>query len=275
MEGDIEVLRLFYRLGVRMIQLRRHDTTNSLVDAYAGEAKWSGISARGRAVIQEMNRLGIIIDISHSSELATRQVIQASQAPVVNSLVRLQHFAKVIWKHQYSLIDTLALRQGMIGLHSAGHIISQKAADWSAAQDRLKPRAPKAKHAPEPFRPANREYGDYIAKLDEEMRLRWVYRWNYGRPWRELQREASEAGAPLVTPEEWAEQIQYVVKRVGADHIGLGLGLMAGGNWLRDFDATRYPRLTEAMLARGMAPDVVRKVLGENWLRLLDEARVR
>ena len=65
-----------------------------------------------------------------------------------------------------------------------------------------------------------------------------------------------------------------VVRRVGPDHIGLGLDLMAGGNWLRDFDATSYPRLTAALQARGLAPEILYKILGENWLRILDAARV-
>ena len=75
--------------------------------------------------------------------------------------------------------------------------------------------------------------------------------------------------------EDWADQIDYVVRLVGADYVGLGLDLMSGGNWLRDFDATSYPRLTEALIAKGYAPKVIRKILGENWLRLLDTAKVR
>ena len=106
------------------------------------------------------------------------------------------------------------------------------------------------------------------------MRDRWIFRWNYGNPWRDLQKKAADAGAPLVTPEDWSEQVEYLVQRVGADHVALGLDLMAGGNWLRDFDATSYPRLTEAMLTRGLPQKDVRKILGENWLRILDEAMV-
>jgi membrane dipeptidase len=82
------------------------------------------------------------------------------------------------------------------------------------------------------------------------------------------------AGPPLPTVEDWAEQIAYLVGLIGADHAGLGLDLMAGGNWLRDFDATSYPRLTEALVAQGLDAATVVKILGENWLRILDSARV-
>ena len=67
MEGDPDVLRLFHRLGVRMVQLANHDTTNALTDAL-DVRKWNGISERGREIIREMNRLGIVIDISHASD---------------------------------------------------------------------------------------------------------------------------------------------------------------------------------------------------------------
>ena len=65
----------------------------------------------------------------------------------------------------------------------------------------------------------------------------------------------------------------YVVNLVGDDHIGIGLDLMSGGHFLRDFDATSYPRLTEAMVAKGFSEQTILKILGENWLRILDSAK--
>jgi membrane dipeptidase len=106
------------------------------------------------------------------------------------------------------------------------------------------------------------------------MRDWWTRTWGYGQPWRELQQKAVEAGAPLPTVEDWADQMDYVVRLVGADHAGLGLDLMTGGNCLRDFDATSYPRLTEALAAKGYTPTVIRKILGENWLRLFDASKI-
>ena len=78
----------------------------------------------------------------------------------------------------------------------------------------------------------------------------------------------------MPTVKDWVNQIDYVVGLVGADHAGLGLDLMSGGHWLRDFDATSYPRLTEAFVAKGYSAATIRKILGENWLRLLDSAKV-
>lgn len=268
MEGDLDVLRLFHRLGVRMLQLTNHSTTNALVDAYAGEQKWEGISSQGRAVIREMNCLGIIIDISHASAAAKDQIIEASRAPVTTSHNGLWHFAKVVGNLSDETLKALAAKGGVIGLHSAGWLISQKGADWVAAEHAARSRAA----APQAFRPPI-DYGDYISNLDSAMRDRWLNLWGYGQPWRERQQEAIATGAPLPTVEEWAEQADYVVQQVGADHIGIGLDLMAGGLWMRDFDATSYPRLIEALAEKGHTKPTLRKIVGENWLRLLDSAR--
>ena len=272
-EGDLDVLRLFYRLGVRMVQLTNHDTSNVIADAYVpGEQKWKGISDHGRTVIQEMNRLGIVIDISHASAAAKLQSIQAGRAPVVTSHNGLTHFANFVGNLSDETLKEFAAKGGLIGLHSAGWIISQKPNDWSRAHWYYPPSRPVSKSAS--FRPPEVDYGDFIAKLDAEMRDWWTLTWGYGRPWREIQKQAIEEGAPLPTVEEWAEQIDYIIRLTGPDHAGLGLDLMSGGNWLRDFDATSYPPLTEALVAKGYPYTVIRKILGENWLRILDAAKV-
>lgn len=277
-EGDLDVLRLFYRLGVRMVQLSSHDTTNVMVDAYAGEQKWNGLSDYGRTVIREMNRLGIVIDISHTPDHAKRQIIEASRAPVVSSHNGLAHFAKVIGNLSDETLSLLAKRGGVVGMHSAGWLISQRGADWTL-QDAIRQKSlPGANPAnltlPRVERTPEVDYGQYIKSLDRRMYDRWTLKWGYGRPWREAHNEAIALGAPLPTVDEWAEQIEFVTKFVGSEHAGLGLDMMAGGLWLKDFDATSYPRLTEALIARGLPRDTILKVLGENWLRILDRARV-
>ena len=84
-DGDIDILRLWHRLGVRLIQFSSHVTTAYADSSVGGEPKWSGINDRGRRLIAEMNRLGVIIDITHATEAAQRQIIEASKAPVVAS----------------------------------------------------------------------------------------------------------------------------------------------------------------------------------------------
>ena len=273
MEGDLDVLRMFHRLGVRMVQFTNHNTTNALVDSSVLE-KWNGISRHGRAVIREMNRLGIVIDISHASEKAKGAIVEASQAPVVTSHNGLQHFSSCPGNITDETLHALATKGGLIGLHTAGWILSQESFDWGFRRPRTAPAPAWAERfRVELSRPAI-DYGDYIAQVDSLMADQWATQYGFGQPWRERQQEAIEAGAPLPTVEDWTNQVDYVVRLTGPDHVGLGLDLMAGGHWLRDFDATSYPRLTEALLAKGYSVAVIRKILGENWLRLLDAAKV-
>ena len=134
--------------------------------------------------------------------------------------------------------------------------------------------------ANEGIRPPEDRRGEYIAALDAEIRDEKARRRTteargdqYGTPWRRLQAEDIEAGRPLPTAEGWADHAISVINLVGEDHVGIGLDLMARPV-MRDFTAASYPRFTEAMLAKGLSPATIKKVLGENWLRLLEQAKV-
>lgn len=273
MEGDLDILRLFHRLGVRMMQFTNHDTTNALTDAAGGDPRWKGISEQGRAVIREMNRLGIVIDISHTTDATKRQIIEASRAPVVTSHNGLRRFCSFEANPDDDTLRALAAKGGLVGLHSAGWILSQASLDWGYFVYPHGASQPAGPCLPELIRPPTRDYGDYIARLDDYMRRKWIASWGYGEPWRDRQEQALRRGAPLPTTADWADQADYVVRLVGDDHIGIGLDLLSGGHFLRDFDATSYPRLTEALVAKGLGETTILKILGENWLRILDAAK--
>jgi membrane dipeptidase len=275
MEGDLDVLRLFYRLGVRMIQFTNHDTTNALTDAAGGDPHWQGISEQGRAAIREMNRLGIVIDISHTTEATKRQIIEASETPVVTSHNGLRHFCSLEANPTDDALRAMAAKGGLIGLHSAGWLLNQKSLDWGYYVYPHGAPQPPAPPSPELIRLPNRDYGEFISKLDDQMRRKWMVTYGYGEPWRDRQEQAIQRGAPLPTVQDWADQADYVVRLVGDDHIGIGLDMMSGGHWLRDFDATSYPRLTEALVAKGFGERTILKILGENWLRVLDAAQLQ
>ena len=275
-EGDLDVLRLFHRLGVRMVQLTNHEVSNVIADAYAGEQKWKGISDHGQKVIQEMNRLGIIVDMSHASPAAKLQSIQASRAPVVTSHNGLLHFTNFVGNLSDETLKALAAKGGMIGLHSAGWIISQKGNDWARAHWYNPPSRPVTKSVTKSviFRPPGVDYGDYITKLDAEMRDWWTQTWSL---WPTLARKPTRGNRGRRATSDCGgvgRSDRLCSPACGSRLRRHGARLMAGGNWLRDFDATSYPRLTEALVAKGYTPTVIRKILGENWLRLLDAAKV-
>ena len=276
-EGDLDVLRLFYRLGVRMIQPISHNTTNAFMDAGLGMKKWGGLTDQGRKVISEMNRLGILIDLSHATDEAKMQIIEASRAPVVGSHHGLRHFVEHKRNLSDEVLKSMAAKGGLMGMHSSSGYIGDKLAAWRKSQTREPSgarTAPRLRHLIggfEFFRPAYEDFGDYIRRLDAKMHDRWR-NGGYGTPWRELHRKAIEAGRPLPTVDDWANQVDYVVEITGDSHIAIGLDLMSGPNMV-DFDATGYSRLTEALVKLGYSEQRIKKILGENWLRLFDAAK--
>ena len=101
-------------------------------------------------------------------------------------------------------------------------------------------------------------------------------RQRFPRPWRQIHQEFVDAGAFFYTDEDWADHVDHATKLVGEDYVGIGLDMgEAGFEQPRDWEATNaYLRITEALVARGYSPARVRKILGENWLRVLDRAKV-
>jgi membrane dipeptidase len=279
MEGDLDVLRLFHRLGVRLIQLSNHNTTNAFADAGLGEQKWGGVNDLGRKVIREMNRLGILIDVSHASDAAQLQAIEASAAPVVASHHGLRDFSSDAARNfPDKALIAMAAKGGLIGIHSNSDYLSKTYyREWSrgrpAAQRAADTDAFGNSVAPPPLvQTPDKDYGRYITALDAREGDNW--RRSNSRKWRDSQQQIIATGAPLATVEDWLDNADYAVKLVGEDHVGIGLDMMTGGSQIRGFDATGYPRFTEAMVARGYSETRIRKILGENWLRLFDSAKV-
>ena len=123
-EGDLDILRLLHRFGLRLAQFTSHDVTNTYVDAVGGVKKWNGINQQGREIIREMNRLGIVIDISHASNESQLQIIEASAAPVTSSHQGLRHFVDTERTMPDETLKALARKGGVLGLHSSGAQIS-------------------------------------------------------------------------------------------------------------------------------------------------------
>jgi membrane dipeptidase len=268
-EGDIDILRLWHRLGVRVIQFASQVTTAYADSSVRGEAKWGGINERGRRLIREMNRLGMVIDISHATEAAQRQIIEASRAPVVASHVALRALCNNPGNMPDDILLALAAKGGMIGIHGSADLISQQYYDWS----RTHPVVPvngitrnEIIYAELPItRSMNQDFGQYIDALDSELGGRW--RRLYAMRWQE-----SPEATPLVpTVDDWAAHVEHAVKIAGMKSVAIGLDLTNARSTLRNFDARNYPQLVEALRRRQLATP---EILAENWLRILDAARV-
>src|SRR4029077_8152582 len=125
-----DILRLWYRLGVRVIQFSSQVTTAYADSSVRGGVKWSGINEKGRRLIAEMNRLGMLIDISHATEAAQRQIIAASRAPVVASHVALRAICSNPSNLSDDMLSALTATCGSTGIHSAAEQIAQLYYDW-------------------------------------------------------------------------------------------------------------------------------------------------
>jgi membrane dipeptidase len=269
-EGDIDILRLWYRLGVRVIQFSSQVTTAYADSSVRGPAKWSGINDRGRRLIAEMNRLGIVIDISHATEDAQRQIIEASRAPVVATHVALRALCNNPGNLPDDILRALAAKGGMIGIHASADLISQRYYDWA----RMHPVVPvngitrnEIIYGELPLtRSANQDYGEYIAALDAELGGRW--RKLYAVRWQE-----SPEALPLVpTVDDWVAHVEHAVGVAGMKSVAIGLDLTNARSTLKNFDARSYPQLVDALRRKGLATP---EILAENWLRVLDAATVR
>jgi membrane dipeptidase len=255
-------------LGVRVIQFASQVTTAYADSSVRGEAKWQGINEKGRRLVAEMNRLGMLIDISHATEEAQRQIIDASRAPVVASHVALRAICDNPGNISDDMLRALAAKGGMIGIHAGAENISQKYYDWT----RTHPPVPvngitrnEILFAELPLvRSSNHDFGDYIDAIDAELGGRW--RRLYAIPWKE-----SPEALPLVPGiDEWVAHAEHAVKVAGVKTVGIGLDLTNARSTLKGVDARSYAQIVDGLRKRQLA---TKEILGENWLRVLDAAK--
>lgn len=266
-DGDIDILRLWHRLGVRQIQFAAMLTT-SYADSIRGGEHWDGINDRGRQLVAEMNRLGIIIDVAHASEQAMREIIVESRAPVVASHVVMRSAAGGETGIPDDIVRAIVAKGGVISLNASATALSRAYADWR--RNRPAPSVNGVTQA-DTLRPdlglvraSEPDFGRYWSAFDTEMIRRWRVFW--AAPWH----EPADGAAVLPTVEDWVAYVRRAVAIAGPDHIAIGLDLFQTGSYMRGFDARHYRRLAEALANAG----VPSQVLGANWLRMLDAAKV-
>jgi membrane dipeptidase len=263
-DGDIDILRLWYRLGVRSIVFTSHQTNAYADSSTRGGAHWGGINERGRQLVAEMNRLGMLIDISHATDDARRQIIAASRAPVVASHVGLRSVAdREGLKIPDDVARALAAKGGLIGVTSVAPNTTQRYLDWTKTH--MSPDTGGGIIPGPEWRMERRrapEFGEYSNAFDPYMRARWLTMWS--KPWHD------DPEAPVPTVDDWADHVARVVAMVGADRVGIGLDLWQGRSHLKDWDARGYWKLAEALRKK----QIPTSVLGDNWMRVLDAAKV-
>jgi membrane dipeptidase len=236
-------------MGVRYVTLT-HWKTHEWCDAATDEAAHGGLSAAGVRLVREMNRRGILADVSHVSDDAVRHVLDVATTPPVAS----HSGARALCDHPRNLPDELlreiACRDGLVMANSYPGFVDPAAARADAARmDELAP---------------------LLAAAEEELR---------GEPGRQLaQRDELFAAHPLprVPLAAFVDHVIHLVECAGEEHVGIGTDFDGIPDTLDGFaDVSCFPDLTAMLLARGLDRAGVRLILGENFLRLLDLAERR
>lgn len=255
---DLHRLSELFDQGVRYITLT-HTGHNAIADSSVpieelGDAleEHGGLSEFGRRVIAEMNRLGIMVDVSHVSKKTALQAIAASRVPVIASHSAVRSLADTPRNMDDEQLQALALRGGVVQVVGYSDYIKRN----SEAKNRA------------------------IAKAGESLGLVGPMAWAqvsnavlvaYGQRLVELDRQW-----PRATVSDYVDHIEYVVKRVGIDHVGIGSDFYAGGGaasgglagWM---DVSEGSHITEELLRRGHGEQDIAKIWGGNLLRVMRE----
>ena len=244
---DLRLLRLFYQLGVRYMTLT-HGLANNWADSSTDEPKHNGLTDFGKEVVREMNRLGMLVDISHVSDKAFYDALEISQAPMIAS----HSSCRALCKHPRNMTDemikALAAKGGVIQINYHIGFLDQTYAD---AYEKIAPEL-RAR-----MRALAEQYKDDDHALSEA---------------REALFKDYQAQLPKVSWERVVEHVDHAVRLVGADHVGLGSDFDGATMPEGLNDVSYLPRLTQALLDRGYREKDIKKILGGNTLRVLEEA---
>lgn len=244
-EDSLMALRDFYRLGIRYMTLT-HNNTNNWADACCDTAKHNGLSDFGKDVVREMNRIGMLIDISHVSDKTMSDVLDVSKAPVIAS----HSSARALGDRPRNIPDDLLRRIGknggvvMVNFYP-GFIDAKVIAAAKERDARLKPELDQLKET----------YKDDAKKLAEET-------------------NKLLAANPLPTTplSVLIDHFDHIAKVAGVDHVGIGSdfdgvpSLPVGME-----DISKLPNITYELLKRGYSEKDVKKVLGDNFMRAFAE----
>lgn len=257
MDGDLNLLRALHRMGLRSLMLTAHNMTNGFVDSCCDKSRWGGINTKGKAVIAEMNRLGMVINVAHASEETILQTVEASKQPVVFSHGGFRGIVDTPRCISDRAAKAVAAKGGVIGLQFGSSFNNPKFAEW--VKSRTAPRQIKGDFVPRPHTPLTIEQVD--AQLAKG--LPFVYK-------------GTIPDEVWMGTDQLARVIDYGVKLVGEDHMALGSDFDGGPPLPRQIkDVSDYPEMTKAMQALGYSDQRIRKILGGNWLRVIRQVTER
>ncbi len=250
---DLSRVKEFYDRGGRYMSLA-HNGHSQFADSNTGErdGKWlhNGLNELGRQVIIEMNKWGLMVDVSHPSKQANLQAIAASRAPVIAS----HSAARAIADHSRNMDD-----EQLLALKKNGGVIQAVAFD---SYVKIKP-------------PDSPERAAAIAKLRLEMGLQGGPQGQADATRNEFRRRMAEIDAkfpppPMATVSDFVDHIDYLVKKIGIDHVGISSDFDGGGGVKGWNGAEETFNVTLELVRRGYTEEQIGKIWSGNLLRVME-----
>lgn len=239
---DKSLVEEYYRRGVRYITLC-HTKNNDLCDSSTDKPEHQGLSPLGEKVVDEMNRLGMMVDVSHISDQAFFDVIKRSKAPVIAS----HSNARAVCNHPRNLTDEM-----LLALKENGGVVQVCVL---GAYVKTMPENPKKEAA---MNALAEKYNQFQDLTDEQ----WQ---QAGKEWRAIDRKYRKR---LPSVSDLVDHIDHIVQLIGIDHVGFGSDFDGGGGLSGLKDVSRLPAITAEMVRRGYSEEDLEKFWGGNFLRV-------
>ncbi|NOU16379.1 MAG: membrane dipeptidase [Bacteroidales bacterium] len=246
---DISLLKKYYDLGARYVTLchtRNNQICTSSTDP--DTLNKNGLSEFGREVVKEMNRLGMIVDVSHISDKSFYDVLELSSAPVIAS----HSCSRAICNNPRNLSDEMLLK-----LAAKGGVVQM-----CILSDYVKKieKTPKRDSARMALRKKYNNFQDLTAQQDSLASIEW----------HEIEEKYPQK---LATVSDVVDHIDYMVKVMGIEHVGIGTDLDGGGGVDGCKDASQMMNITVELIRRGYSDEDIKKIWGENFLKVFREVQ--
>ncbi|QQS46668.1 MAG: dipeptidase [Acidobacteriota bacterium] len=236
--NSLPILRMYAQMGVRYLTLT-HSVNTDWADSSGDQPKHNGLTDFGKDVVRELNRLGVMVDISHVADKTFWDALAVSRAPMIASHSSCRALSSHPRNMTDEMIKALAARGGVIQINYLDSFIDEELNQYSRKSRPMMVELMQKYPGPE----NRRKRMDEVAK--------------------------TLGPAPVVGWEKIIEHIDHAVKLVGVDHVGLGSDFDGGSMPAGMDDCTHLPRITEALLRKGYSEADIRKILGENTVRLM------
>jgi membrane dipeptidase len=243
---DLENIRFFADRGVRYITLA-HGKSNHISDSsYDDNRQWGGLSPFGKEVVAEMNRAGVMIDISHVTDDAFFQVMELSKVPVIASHSSPRKFTPG-WERNMSddMIRALAKNGGVIHINFGSGFLRQQSREWYETMDEKRTEYLNAN--------GHDEHGTEAEQFEKDYRVKHPY--------------------PFATMDDLVASFEHVINLVGPEYVGIGSDFDGVGDSLPEGmkDVSYFPMLIEELLKKEYSVEVIRGILGGNLMRVWSE----